>query len=58
MGVRSVSGDHQCLVTAQATAALDTRKDCERCGRAHRHKDTRTIVLRTPEPPPSAQVCR
>lgn len=42
-----LSALQQHMVTAQAQAALDTHGDCERCGRAHRHKDARTIVLRT-----------
>ncbi|MFZ0159497.1 MAG: hypothetical protein WAL50_10755 [Kineosporiaceae bacterium] len=35
------------LVDAQARTALAAHADCPRCGRSYRHKDTRTIVLRT-----------
>jgi hypothetical protein len=37
----------QHLVTAQAGTALAARAACGRCGRTYRHKDTRTIVLRS-----------
>lgn len=43
--VLSVLQDH--LVDAQARTALAARADCPECGRPFRHKDTRTIVLRT-----------
>ncbi len=35
------------VVCAQVTAALAEQRCCARCGRAHRHKDTRTITVRT-----------
>ncbi len=35
------------LVEQQATAAITRQAACPHCGRAHRHKDTRTIVVRS-----------
>jgi hypothetical protein len=35
------------VVTAQTAAALEQRAHCPACGQAHRHKDRRTVVLRT-----------
>ncbi len=37
----------EAIVDEQVTAALAEQEDCRGCGRRHRHKDTRTIVLRT-----------
>ncbi len=37
----------EAVVCAQVTAALAVQRCCARCGRAQRHKDTRTITVRT-----------
>ena len=37
----------QHLIAAQAQDALAAGRDCPKCGRAFRHKDTRAIVVRT-----------
>ena len=37
----------EAVVCAQVTAALAEQRCCARCGRAHRHKDTRTVTVRT-----------
>ena len=37
----------EAMVCAQATAAVAGQRCCARCGRPYRHKDTRTIVVRT-----------
>jgi hypothetical protein len=37
----------EAMVSAQATAAVTEQSRCGRCGRAHRHKDTRPITVRT-----------
>ena len=37
----------EAVVCAQVTAAVAEQRCCSRCGRAHRHKDTRTITVRT-----------
>lgn len=36
----------EAVVCAQVTAALAEQRCCARCGRAYRHKDTRTITVR------------
>jgi hypothetical protein len=37
----------EAMVSAQATAAVAEHSRCRRCGRAHRHKDSRPITVRT-----------
>jgi hypothetical protein len=37
----------EAMICAQASAAVAEQGRCARCGRAHRHKDTRTITVRT-----------
>ena len=37
----------EAVVSAQTTAAMAERSCCALCGRSHRHKDTRTITVRT-----------
>ncbi len=37
----------EAVVCAQVTVAVAEQRCCSRCGRAHRHKDTRTITVRT-----------
>ena len=37
----------EAVVSAQATAAVTEQSCCARCGRSHRRKDTRTIIVRT-----------
>jgi hypothetical protein len=37
----------EAMVCAQARAAVAEQDRCARCGRTHRHKDTRTITVRT-----------
>jgi hypothetical protein len=42
-----LTGLQQHLITAQATAALVDQATCPGCGRPHRHKDVKTLVVRT-----------
>jgi len=42
-----LSSIQEAVVSAQVTAAVVERSCCARCGRSHRHKDTRTITIRT-----------
>ena len=42
-----LSAVQQHLVDAQADEALANGQDCPQCGRAYRHKDSRTITVRT-----------
>lgn len=37
----------EAVVSAQASAAVAEQSHCGRCGRTHRHKDTRPITVRT-----------
>ena len=42
-----VAAVQEAVVDEQVKAALSKHEHCADCGRAHRHKDARTIVLRT-----------
>lgn len=37
----------QAVASEQVTAALHARENCPGCGLRHRHKDSRTVVVRT-----------